>query len=323
MAILFNPSLDQRVMLRSLHTWGRHPASCRTVLQASDVSKLHALIRWHHGQWEICDQSRNGTQLDGQRLVAGQWTPLKTLGAVIGFGLDESARWTVQNLDAPATCLFSRQEPYQVLTLSAQENLLPEPSSPEANLYCVEGRWLLDRLDATEILADGDLVRLGAQGWEFVLGAELDATLETRRASLLPLPDLRFDFQVSQNEEHASLDLQVGRQQVALGERIHHYTLATLARKRLEDARQGIPEASQGWVSVEALARMLGVDAPYVNIQIFRARQQILRVLPQSLEGAALLERRRGELRFGPYAFRISKGGREEGVYPPEQRNTV
>ena len=122
MAILFNPSLGQRVMLRSLHTWGRHPASCRTVLQASDVSKLHALIRWHHGQWEICDQSRNGTQVDGQRLPAGQWIPLRAPGAWIGFGQDESARWTVLDLEAPATCLFSLQEPFQVLSLSTDDS---------------------------------------------------------------------------------------------------------------------------------------------------------------------------------------------------------
>lgn len=156
-----------------------------------------------------------------------------------------------------------------------------------------------------------------------MLGADLDATLETKRASLLPLPELCFDFKVSQNEEHANLDLQVGPRMIPLGERIHHYTLATLARRRLEDAHQGIDEPSQGWVAVDTLARMLGVDVPYVNIQIFRARQQILRVLPQSLESAALLERRRGELRFGPFAFRISKGGREEGQYPLAARNTV
>ncbi|MEN9986281.1 MAG: hypothetical protein RI925_1783, partial [Pseudomonadota bacterium] len=105
-------------------------------------------------------------------------------------------------------------------------------------------------------------------------------------------------------------------QVISLGERIHHYTLATLARQRLRDARQGVEESSQGWIPLDNLARMLGVDPPYINIQIFRARQQITRALPMSRQPASLFERRRGEVRFGGYPFRILKGLTEEGCFP-------
>ena len=68
MAVLHNKHLRRRVMLRPVHTFGRHPASSRTVLQEADVSKLHAVVRWNGALWEICDQSRNGTYVNGARI---------------------------------------------------------------------------------------------------------------------------------------------------------------------------------------------------------------------------------------------------------------
>ena len=53
MAILHNEHLRRRVMLRPVHTFGRHPASSRTVLQEADVSKLHAA-----GLWATMQQDR-------------------------------------------------------------------------------------------------------------------------------------------------------------------------------------------------------------------------------------------------------------------------
>lgn len=317
MAILHNEHLRRRVMLRPVHTFGRHPASSRTVLQEADVSKLHALVRWNGQQWEICDQSRNGTYVSGDKLLPGQWRALK-VGDVIRFAASEEAQWTVSDLDAPCVCLFALDEPCQIRPLHPDENLLPHADAAEVNIYRADERWLLDRMDRVDELADGDCVRIDQQLWEFVQGETLDATQEVSPpgALLESTQALQFDFRLSQNEEHASLDVHVGQQVISLGERIHHYTLATLARQRLRDARQGIEPPSQGWIALDNLARMLGVDPPYINIQMFRARQQISRALPSARQPASLFERRRGEIRFGDHPFRIMKGITEEGRFP-------
>jgi hypothetical protein len=315
MAILRNERLGRRIMLRPVHTLGRHPVSCRTVLEGADISKLHALVRWHAGRWEICDQSRNGTTVSGTRLATGQWTALEA-GQTIAFGATHDEIWIVEDLEAPQVCLFPIHGDSPARPLNAQENLLPDIEHPEINLYCAEDRWVLDRMERVDVVVDGDTIQIADTYWEFVLAADMDATLEVHMPSTTRLPTLHFDFQISQNEEHASLDMRVGDHIVPLGERIHHYTLATLARKRLEDARSGIEPTSQGWIALEDLARMLGVDTPYINIQIFRARQQIMRALPVAQEATAILERRRGEVRFGAHAFRICKGATTEGAWP-------
>lgn len=316
MAILHNEHLRRRVMLRPVHTFGRHPASSRTVLREADISKLHALVRWDGAQWEICDQSRNGTYVGGEKLQAGQWRVLK-VGEVIRFAASEDARWTVTDLDAPCVCLFALDAPHQIHALNPDENLLLTAGSPEVNIYRADDRWLLDRMERVDHLADGECVRIGGQLWEFVQGETLDATREVSPpGALFDAQPLQFDFRLSQNEEHASLDVHVGQQVISLGERIHHYTLATLARQRLRDARQGVESPSQGWIALDNLARMLGVDPPYINIQMFRARQQISRALPMARQPASLFERRRGEIRFGDHPFRIMKGITEEGRFP-------
>ena len=316
MAVLHNKHLRRRVMLRPVHTFGRHPASSRTVLQEADVSKLHAVVRWNGALWEICDQSRNGTYVSGDKLQPGQWRVLQ-MGDVIRFAASQQAQWTVMDLDAPCVCLFAVDEPSQIYVLGPDENLLPSANHPEVNLYRNEDQWLLDRMERIDALSDGDCVRISGRMWEFVQGETLDATQEVSPPDgLLDAQLLQFDFRLSQNEEHASLDVHVGQQVISLGERIHHYTLATLARQRLRDARQGIEPPSQGWIALDNLARMLGVDPPYINIQMFRARQQISRALPSARQPASLFERRRGEIRFGDHPFRIMKGITEEGRFP-------
>lgn len=130
-----------------------------------------------------------------------------------------------------------------------------------------------------------------------------------------PAADITLHFELSQDEEHARLSAQVGSLLIDLGERVHHYSLATLARLRLRDDQQGHDPHSQGWVALDDLARMLGVDASYLNIQIFRARGQFANALPLRVHAPLLVERRRGEVRLGGYSFRIRRGSALEGSF--------
>ncbi|MGK5027535.1 hypothetical protein [Janthinobacterium sp. RB2R34] len=141
-------------------------------------------------------------------------------------------------------------------------------------------------------------------------------TLSTEeRQQPLPVaraPALHLDFSVSQNEEHVTLQLSTTHTRLALGERTHHYSLLALARQRLHDARRGLDASSQGWMETGQLALSLGLDPAHLNIHIFRARSQFRAVAGQTGE---LIERRRGELRFGELSFRIVRGSLLEGIF--------
>ncbi|MBB5606452.1 MULTISPECIES: hypothetical protein [unclassified Janthinobacterium] len=123
-------------------------------------------------------------------------------------------------------------------------------------------------------------------------------------------------LQVSLNEEHVYLNISLsGEQELDLGERSHHYCLLTLARQRLSDARRGIDVSGQGWLNRKELAHMLGLDPSHLNIQIHRLRQQIAEALPSGMQLDEVVERRRGELRFGALPFCIVRGSSIEGEY--------
>ncbi|RZT04562.1 hypothetical protein EV582_5453 [Duganella sp. BK701] len=121
-------------------------------------------------------------------------------------------------------------------------------------------------------------------------------------------------FTVSLNEEHTFLRVAWDDDgEIDLGERVHHYSLLTLARRRLSDFRRGLDPSSQGWTDAAQLSRMLGLDPAHLNIQLHRARAQLARALPDGVRLPDLVERRRGELRLGALPFRIVRGSQLEG----------
>jgi hypothetical protein len=315
MAIFWNKHFDRGIMLRPTHAFGRHPSACQTVVQAADVSKIHALVRWNQSRWEIIDQSRNGTTVNGRRLAAGHWTAL-VVGMEISFSASPNADavWTVRDLAPPVTCLFPLDGRGEAMALSLQGNFLPSAAQPEISIHVHDGRWMLEHIGGLDLLIDGATVQTSQGAWEFVLNADLESTTENPAVGPgLDMSELTLHFEVSQNEEHTRLNLVLGSESTPLGERIHHYTLATLARLRLQDAKRGLDTHSQGWIALDELSRMLDVDPSYVNIQIFRAKHQLSSALPQSGGMPPLVERRRGEIRFGSYAFTVKRGQVEEG----------
>jgi len=313
MAIFWNKHSDRGVMLRPIHAFGRHPSACQTVIPAADVSKIHALVRWSQNRWEIIDQSRNGTLVNGRRLAAGHWTPL-SVDMELCLSASAGATWTVRDLSPPTTSLFPLDGRGSAIALSPQGTLLPSAAQPEISIHVHDGHWMLEHIGGLDHLVDGATVQTSDDAWEFVLCADLESTTETQAAGPgLNLAELTLHFEVSQNEEHTRLNLVLGSESIPLGERIHHYTLATLARLRLQDAKRGLDAHSQGWIALEELSRMLDVDPSYVNIQIFRAKHQLSNALPSSGGLPPLVERRRGEVRFGGYAFTVRRGQVDEG----------
>ncbi|SEC66863.1 hypothetical protein [Pseudomonas anguilliseptica] len=93
----------------------------------------------------------------------------------------------------------------------------------------------------------------------------------------------RFIFKVSADDWHVQLLIEVGNQQLDLGERVHHYVLLLLAREFCQQlqARQTASSPattdpmSLGWIEREHLHKMIGDSQAQLNVKVFRAIKQI------------------------------------------------
>jgi hypothetical protein len=132
--------------------------------------------------------------------------------------------------------------------------------------------------------------------------------LRTSIANEIPVLEIRnleVAFSVSKDEEHVSLQVGCGARTFDLGARAHHYMLLTLARRRLEDAAQGLLETSCGWVYQEELAVRPEMAPSQLNIDVCRLRKQFASL--GICDAANIIERRprTRQLRIGTGLIRI------------------
>jgi len=315
MGTLLDPRTGERVVLRAEHVFGRNALRADTAVDDPAISSMHAVVRWRSGQWLLTDHSRNGTFVDGRPLVPGEPTPLAA-GAEIRLGRGADIAWRVQDVAAPTDVLVPPDSSRPVLVLAAH-NLLPSSEAPELCIFQSRpGLWILEQNGETRALKDGDRLQMGAGGQHrFLAAAPMDDTQVAEIAREPEAPCLV--MRLSLDEEHACLEVSDGVARTDLGERSHHYCLATLARRRMADQERGLEPGAQGWLGSAELSRMLGVEPAHLNIQIFRMREQLMTALPGTAALSRLIERRRGELRIGDLPFEIYRGDRLECRYRP------
>jgi len=304
MATLKNEASGDTCLLHAYHVFGRDATRCDTVIRDPSVSRVHAHLRWIGGQWTLYDHSSNGTSISGTLLRNGERAALKQ-GDVIRFGKVGVAPWRVDTLDDPADTLWPICGAVNPIVLEASQ-ILPANVSPSIAIFkSPDGEWLCGDTSPPRTLRHGDEVSVGDAAWRLAL-------VRSSSTMVLALPDgflgpaQRLEFFVSQNEEHVHAMLHIRGGTIDLGERTHHYSLVTLARARSVDMQAGYEAISQGWIELDELARMLGIEPSHVNVQIHRARTQFA-ALP-GLDASQLVERRRGSVRFGDFPFRIFRG---------------
>ncbi|GLQ99862.1 FHA domain-containing protein [Dyella mobilis] len=314
MAIVHHGATKEWCVLKANHVFGRHVDRTDTVLASADISQIHAAIGWRGDRWQIIDYSRNGTLLSGRRLPAGVWTDLQ-IEQHIRFSANELSDWTVIDLTPPGPVLVPRDEADTAPLPLKTWNQLPDPHRPSTSIYQgLDGCWWLECGEDSIHLHNGQHITIADRSWRF-LQRDVDiATLQASSSDQLPL---HLHFRVSLDEEHVNLTLSTRDRTLDLGERSHHYLLATLARKRLADKQAGIDPLEQGWIGMDRLSRMLGMDPPHLNIQVYRARNQLVSALREHAFAPLIIERRRGDVRLGALAYDIARGSKLEGSYSP------
>ncbi len=297
-------SCKREVILRARHPVGR---SRYCLLQLADrlVSGEHALLRWTRRGWEVRDLgSINGTFLNGQRLPPGRATPLPC-GAQLTFGAEQPI-WILTDDTPPAAMAVDEQGTH--LTAAGDMLSLPCAADPDAIIFRDRsGQWVCERDESLLAIDDGQQLVVGGRLWRLHLPQPIDDTLD-RTARPLTLSEIALHFTVSLDEETVHLQASHPGGVIDLHVRSHHYPLLTLARARLADAgEKGLSPGEHGWLFIDELTRMLGIDDRTLNVYVYRSRQQLAAAGVQG--GAGLIERRlpSRQVRIGLCAIEITR----------------
>jgi hypothetical protein len=287
-------------ILEPSHVIGRVPAPrCSLTLDEPYVSGVHAELRWTGAAWEIKDLgSRNGTYLDGRRLDPTASHRIGK-GSKVAFGKRER-EWEMIDAAPPPVMAVPLGGGDPVL-LRDDFIALPSSDDPRATIYrTIEGTWVLESPDeAPRTLTDLCTFEAVGRLWRFSCSEMPPATLTTDDVakSRIELRDLELTFSVSRDEEHVHLTMTHAGREIDLGSRKHNYLLLTLARRRLGERAQGLPDTSCGWIDQEELAHDPSMAPPQLNIDVFRIREQFSKA--GVLDAAGIVQRRPGQLRFG------------------------
>ncbi len=294
MASLRQTSTGRVQHLESEHFVGR-AFTCNLRLTPSYVSAQHARLRWTKHRWELRDLgSSNGTFLNGERLEP-RADHVARQGANLAFGsLDE--RWEMVDDAAPPVMavLIDGGDP---IVMEGDLLALPSPEEPSATIYRATpahgagtSGWVIEDANHTVApLANRQVFECGGRLWRFCCPEELE-TYRIPLSSEIALRYAHLVFTVSHDEERVHARLRAGARSVDLGARAHHYLLVTLARRRIEDAKNGHAEAVCGWVDHEDLSRDPRMTPPQLNIDVFRIRKQFSAA--GVVDAAGIIERR-------------------------------
>lgn len=271
---------------------------CGLRLAHPRASAEHAVVRYLGTHWAVRDlASRNGTFVAGERVPPGEEVALR-LGDELRFGAPEES-WTLEDDGPPEPT--ARAAGGQAIVGEDGLLALPSSSAPRVTIFSGPGRgWILEDERGERPVRDNEVVEVGGESYVLWLPSagdgEVASTVRTEPTEA-SLRALGLRFRVSRDEEYVSMSLLGPGGEKELTPRAFHYTLLTLARLRLAEA--SLPRSERGWIHVESLARMLGVDPEKVNLDVYRARQQLANA--GVVDAARVIERRRGtgQLRIG------------------------
>jgi hypothetical protein len=290
-------STGKIVPLEPEHVIGR-ALTCALRLEPPYVSAQHALLRWAGQRWDLRDlASSNGTFVDSVRTKPGEEHILRR-GSRMAFGnLEEE--WELVD-ESPPCIMALPLDGGDPVVLDGELLALPSAEDPRATIYRgAGGGWLLEHPDESVTpLGNAEVFPCAGRSWRFCCEEHVSRTTRFGVSPLaMQVQNLELDFQVSLDEEHVDVRVRCAGRTIDLGERAHNYLLLTLARRRVDDTREGLPDTSCGWVDREDLAHDPRMGSPQLNVDVFRIRRQFAD--KGIVDAATLIERRPGQLRIG------------------------
>ncbi|WP_437676322.1 FHA domain-containing protein [Sorangium sp. So ce131] len=306
MAVLKHEALGLRVTLAARSRVGR-ARDCGVRLADRCASGEHAVLFWDGARWWARDLgSTNGTHVGGRRLTSAERIQLEA-GAELVFG-GSAERWILEEAGPPVASARSERTGE---VRAAEEGLLalPDATDPRATLFEDQhGRWHVEIDGTARPAVDQEPIEAGG-AWVLHIpppapdGAVPTTTSTSASPKLIGVTVLRFE--VSHDEEHIALSLVQGDKVTPLAGRAHHELLLVLARARLRDRDEGLPPAERGWLYVDELLGKLRLDLHHLNVNVFRARQQLAR--EGVLDAGSLIERRTmtRQIRLGTEAVEV------------------
>jgi pSer/pThr/pTyr-binding forkhead associated (FHA) protein len=307
MGTIRNLSSAKTQLLEPEHLIGRTPTSALG-LPHRYISAQHAAIRWNGNRWELRDLgSRNGTFLDGTRLKSGEECPLH-VGSKMAFGKLVAEQWELVDESAPQVMAVPVDGGDPAL-LDGDLLALPSNDDPRVTIYRnPEGAWVLEQPDESIApITNLQTFEVDGRTWRFCCTESVRTTSLAVAPAELEVRHLQLSFSVSRDEEHVQLHMTCGGSSFDMGARSHNYLLLTLARRRLEDADEGVAETTCGWLYQEDLAHDASMAPPQLNIDVFRIRKQFAAL--GVVDAANVIERRprTRQLRIGTGHISIAK----------------
>ncbi|WP_068473552.1 FHA domain-containing protein [Saccharicrinis aurantiacus] len=304
MGIIKNRNTGEEIILKSIHQFGRAKHN-QTQLTCNCISRFHAVIRWEESEWQIIDNSKNGTILDNKYFHHSCKT--LSIGNIIRFANDKSIIWEIIDDKPPSSYLLSTKIPNCIFELNSL-NMLPNNKTPLVSFFKTNTyKWNADTGHETIELKNGNKYIFGNNEWLFIENEIIEYTIDFCNI----IDQSYFLFTISDDEEDVDVKIIINDLHLELGVKVYNHLLLELVRQKLIDRNSGLDQRNQGWISVSKMENFLSkellidIDDYYLNIQVHRLRKKIMEIKPYGYLFSNIIERKKGKLRFTHPHFKI------------------
>jgi hypothetical protein len=269
---------------------GRDPR-CSVQMVSDWVSSQHAVLRWTAGGWEVRDLcSRNGTFLDGERIKPGLFYALRE-GSRLSFGKRAAQDWVLADDSGPVPMATPIAGGAPAL-LEGDMIIVPTADAPMASILAEKDGWVLEDHDGTRTpVSSGDVFEVTGAAWRFTVPSIVPSPTCLASSMInLDVNRIHLSFRVSLNEETVAVQLHAEGIVRDAGSRAFNYLLLTLARRRLEDMKDGHPEGECGWFDCSDFAHDEAMAPSQVALDVCRIRKHFAKL--GVAEASRIIERR-------------------------------
>lgn len=302
------------IPLRYYHTIGRS-ADCHTHCPNDDISRIHTILFWQDTHWYLEDKSTNGVWINDRKIHKGQPYSLQ-LNDRVTLSSKAGESFKLINDNEPCDTLLSMDLKKPSIYLNST-NVLIETG---ITLDYQSGQWRViysNPNKANKEIQDGSLLRIKSNLYRLQTNRIEHHTIENKPIANA-IDDLTLRLEVSDDEEDIRLLIHDGKSTATIkGHRIQGllYLLLCLARQSSKDIAQGYSKSHCGWIPLEVLSTLLGIEPDNTRIRLHRLRDRIREAVNfNGVDARQLLQLQDNEIRLNTSNVVIVKGSQLESV---------